>query len=78
MKFFKPLGLIKKKTATAKPTSFGERRSYQMSQSLAKAQEERKKLVQKEYMSPDPLNKIYQKKGHQLDVKIRKLKDEMG
>lgn len=73
MKFLKPLS---KKNPSFKPITFGERRNYEMNQSLVKATEERKKLVQKEYMSPDPLNKIYQQKGYNLDAKIRKLKDD--
>lgn len=74
MKFFKPLGLIKRKTAVAKPTSFGEKRAAQMNQSLSKAINERKQLLKKEYASPAPIDKIYQKKGYALDAKINELK----
>lgn len=79
MKFLKPLlslGSAVRKPMAPKPTSFGEKRAQQMNQSLNKAINERKTLLKKEFASPDPLDKIYQHKGYQLDAKIRKLKDE--
>jgi len=69
MKFLKPL--LNKST---KPTSFGQKRAIQMNSSLEKAKQEREKLVKKEYLSPDPLNKVYQQKGNRFDLKINKLK----
>ena len=72
MKFLKPLGISR----VAKPTSFGQKRALQMDQRLVKATNERKTLLQKEFASPDPLNKMYQQKGQRLDAQIRKLKDE--
>ncbi|MBP7842539.1 hypothetical protein KA017_00890 [Candidatus Woesebacteria bacterium] len=72
MKFLKPMGISR----IAKPTSFGQKRAMQMEQALSKVTLERKNLLKKEFASPDPLNKIYQQKGQQLDAQIRKLKDE--
>lgn len=70
----RPSGLRSDKAP--KPTSFGEKRALQMNQALGKAVQERKTLLQKEFASPDPLNKVYQQKGYRLDARIRKLKDE--
>ncbi len=72
MKFFKPLGISR----VVKPTSFGQKRALGMNQALLKAAVDRKNLLKKEFASPEPLNKIYQQKGRQLDVQIRKLKDK--
>lgn len=74
MKFFKLFS--KPKSLASKPRSFGEKRALQMSQSVNKAIQERKMLLRKEFVSPSPLDKIYQKKGHALDAKIKKLRDE--
>lgn len=79
MKAGKPLvrfGMPATRPAQPKnPTSFGEKRAQQMNNSLQKAMDERKVLVKKELASPDPLNKLYQQKGYQLDAQIKKLKD---
>lgn len=75
MKFLKPINKKANARPEFKPHTFGESRANQMNQSLANAEKERIKLVQKEYLSPDPLNKVFQQKGFNLDAKIRKLKD---
>ena len=61
-------------SAKPNPKSFGEKRAQQMESSLQKAIKERKDLVRKEFASPDPLNKVYQQKGHRLDARIRDFK----
>lgn len=79
MKFGKPVvrfGMPSAQSTKVKqPSSFGEKRAQQMSQSLHKAIDERKSVLQKEFASPDPLNKMYQQKGYQLDAQIKKLKN---
>lgn len=72
MKFLKPL----LNNSSKKISSFGQKRAQKMNNQLSKTQNERKKLIQKQYLSPDPLNKVYEHKGNQLDVKIRKLQDK--
>lgn len=72
MKFF---GLLKNKRGV-KPTTFGQKRAVEMKQRLSKAINERKIVLRKEYASPDPINKMYQRKGRQLDAQIRKFTDE--
>jgi hypothetical protein len=86
MKFFKPLDKKALSRSTSKnsstkhkrkPATFGERRADKMNQSVAAATKERERLLQKEFISPDLLNKMYQRKGRQLDAKIRRLKDKL-
>jgi hypothetical protein len=73
MNFLKP---VLKKSSKAKPTSFGEKRSIQMNQTLVKAQQERKTLLRKEYASPDPLSSAFQQRGNRLDAKINRIKSK--
>jgi hypothetical protein len=71
MKFLKPLLNVAAIKRPVKPHAHG-----QNVRPLNKAMTERKTLLKKEFASPDPLNKVYQKKGYDLDAKIRKMKDE--
>ena len=47
-----------------------------MDQRLQKAREERVKLTKAQYASPDPLNKMYEKKAAALDMRINQIKSE--
>ena len=62
-------------TKPVKPKSFGQKRAQDMNNAFNKAVQQRRELIKKEFTSPDPLNKIYQQKGRNLDVRIRNLKD---
>jgi len=61
---------------TSKPRSFGEKRAQQMNSALQKAMTQRKELLKKQYVSPDPLSTSFKQKGHRLDAKIRGLQDQ--
>lgn len=74
MKFLKPLGMKK----ASKPISFGQKRAMSMNNALKKAQQERRQLLKKQFLSPDPLNKVYEHKGNQLDARIKKIKDDLS
>lgn len=78
MKLLKHLFTSKpKKTGTIhshKPQSFAQKRIESRNNSLQKAQEYRKELIKKEYVSAEPLKSEFQRKGIQTDLQIRKLK----
>lgn len=78
MKFLKPLTVGKKikPAQTISPRSFEEKRAQQMNQSLNRSLSQRKELLKKEYVSPEPLQTAYRKKGQILDARIRKLTDQ--
>jgi len=63
-------------SVAAPPKSFGEKRAYQMNNALQKAMKQRKALVKKQFISPDPLSTVFKQKGHRLDARIRGLQDQ--
>ena len=68
--------MIMKPSRPTKTKTFGQARAQRMQNSLHNALKERNSLLRKEFASPEPLSSLYQYKGQQLDVKIRKLKDD--